>query len=206
MVFRNILYAVRRFWSITNSQMLWFLKMTLLTMSKTYRKKNKKKVIFILKIILNILDVIYDEQANLEENGEQENDDTSATSSSVSDSSDENDESNEKLEWLVEENGCAVCETCLAHLASKKKVNMHDCQWAEHLVPMDKSKFGQVEFYGAMTDTVQFFYEKSGYSSALDELKGVDIAVNMCKPCYITTMNKIKNGKHFKLFFIYVFR
>ena len=53
---------------------------------------------------------------------------------------------------------------------------------------------------------LSIFYEQLGYSASLEELKGIDLVMNMCKPCYTLTMNKIKTGKHFKSFFIYVFR
>ena len=75
---------------------------------------------------------------------------------------------------------------------------MHECQKQSHLIPMDKSKFMCVEFYGASTDKMfQFFYERPGFSGALDEMKGVDIVVNMCMSCFASTQDKIKKGMVF---------
>ena len=82
----------------------------------------------------------------------------SVTSSSASNSSDETTEEDDAVEWLFVENGCAVCETCLAHLSSKKKVHVHHCQREEHRVPTDKSKFERIEFFGATTDKVFNFF------------------------------------------------
>ena len=113
-------------------------------------EQDQSKVYF--HVFYNILDISDDETKSGQGENVNENDDVSAMPSSSSDSTAQSEDSNDEIEWLFAENGCAVCQTCLAHLTDKKCINIHECRKRSHLVPMDKSKFMRVEFYGASTD------------------------------------------------------
>lgn len=152
---------------------------------------------------MKCLDLIQEETESIEEFFFHKSDDKESTKDLSSEESTEDEEAVEENNWLYPQNGCAICETCIACLTVKKRIHMHRCLRMDHLIPTNKKFYEQLEFYGSSMDGVyRFFSKKSKFQSVLDESKGDDIVANVCATCYTAMQKEINYGR----IFFYIFK
>ena len=93
---------------------------------------------------MKCLDLIQEETESINSVFHKSDDKESARDLS-SEESTEDEETIEEKNWLFPQNGCAICETCIAYLTVKKRIHAHCCLCMDHLTPMNKKYYEHLE-------------------------------------------------------------